>query len=433
MISYSRNIPVRHRVDVCVVGGGPAGVAAAVAAARHGARVFILESQGFFGGAGTAALVPAFMAFDNGVDFMAGGIGREIYDLCAADPEAVSGRVVGIKPELLKRIYDDMVTGAGIEFLFFSTMIDVVVRDGRVQAVLAASKSGLFAIEAAIFIDGTGDGDLCAWAGAPFVQGDENGEVMPSTLCSVWVDIDWKNRPRAQNAELERAFADGVFDVEDRHLPGIFKTGATTGGGNIGHTFGVDATNEADLTRGMLEGRKQLPQYERYYNDYLGAGFAKAMPVLTGSCLGVRESRRIQGDYVMTIDDFNSRATFDDEIGRFAYPIDIHIAAPTREAFEAFHQEHTTMRYDDGETYGIPYRALLPRKLENVYVTGRCISTDKKMQSSIRVMPGCYITGQAAGLAAAQCVRQGIMPRDIEIPTLQRALVAMGGFLPNCP
>lgn len=432
MISYQRQVPIRHRVDVCVVGGGPAGVSAAVVAARQGAKVFVLEAQGFFGGAATGALVPVFMPFSNGKDFMAGGFGRELYDRCAKIPETIAGRGLGLRPEPLKRVYDDMVTEAGVSFLFFSAMVDVIARNGRVEAVIASAKSGLFAIEADVFIDATGDGDLCAWAGAPFEMGDEDGQVMPSTLCSVWVDIDWDTAAPDQGVRLEEAFAKGVFAEEDWHLPGIFRTGDTTGGGNIGHVFGVDGTNEEDLTRGMLKGRGQLPQYERYYRDILGGGFAGAMPVITGSQLGVRESRRIQGDYVLTMEDFMQRASFDDEIGRFAYPIDIHIAAPTREAYEAYHSEFVNMRYQDGESYGIPYRTLLPRTLENVYVTGRCISTDKKMQSSVRVMPGCYITGQAAGMAAAMCVKGGHGPRDVDVKALQRALVGIGGFLPNC-
>lgn len=431
MITYQKQLPVKYQTEVCVVGGGPAGVAAAVTAARHGARVFLLESQGFFGGEATAALVPAFMPFTNGVDFLAGGIGREVYDACAEDPEALTGRNVGIKPEPLKRLYDDMVTAAGVDFLFFATVVDVVAREGRVEAVVVAAKSGLYAVSAEVFIDATGDGDLCALAGAPFALGDERGVTMPSTLCSLWVDIDWRSPKKPQASALERAFADGVFPVEDRHLPGIFKTGETTGGGNIGHVFEVDGTKEEDLTRGMLEGRRQLPRYARYYRDYLGGAFADAMPVITGSTLGVRESRRILGDYVMTAGDFESRASFEDEIGRFSYPIDIHIAAPTKEAYEAFHKEHTTMRYKDGESYGIPYRALLPRTLENAYVVGRCLSADKKMQSSIRVMPGCFITGQAAGAAAAFCAADKIAPRQVDIGALQDRLLAMGGFLPN--
>lgn len=431
MISYQKQLEIRYHTEICVVGGGPAGIAAAVTAARQGRQVFLVESQGFFGGAATAALVPAFMPFTNGVDFLAGGIGREIYDLCVTEPDALCGRTLGIQPERIKRIYDDMVIEAGVKYLFFASMVDVLVHNGRVEGIVVAAKSGMYAVTADVFIDATGDGDLCAWAGAPFALGDGSGATMPATLCSLWTGIDWSQVHGPQERELEHAFADGVFTQEDRHLPGIFRTGTTTGGGNIGHAFGVDGTNEADLTRGMVEGRRMLPQYRRYYRSYLAGGFQKAEPVITGSVLGIRESRRIQGDYVLTLEDFKARASFADEIGRFSYPIDDHIAAPTKEAYEAFHREHSSMRYRDGESYGIPYRVLLPQKLENVFITGRAVSTDKKMQSSIRVMPCCYITGQAAGMAASICMEGRVLPREVSVPQLRYRLRQMGAFLPE--
>ena len=432
---YQKEIPVKYETDVCVVGGGPAGIAAAVAAARSGAKVFLLESQGCFGGAGTSALVPTFVSFTDGLHFMAGGIGREVYDWCVAEnPAGVRynhSNNIGIPAEGLKRFYDELVTQAGVEFLFFATMVDVIGTDGHVDAVVVAAKSGLYAVSAKVFVDATGDGDLCARAGAPWEMGDENGVVMSSTLCSLWVDVDWEEPYEAQNAQLERAFADHVFSWEDRHLPGIFATGEHTGGGNIGHSFGVNGTEEADLTRGMVEGRRILPEFVRYYRDYVGGAFRDAYPVATGAVLGVRESRRILGDYVLTIEDFHNRSSLEDEIGRYSYPIDIHIPVPTKEAYEAFEKEHSTMVYREGETYGIPYRTLLPRELGNVFVAGRCVSTDKKMQSSIRVMPGCFITGQAVGVAAAMCAEEGKETREVPVGILQDRLVAMGGYLPN--
>ena len=420
---------------MCVVGGGPSGIAAAVACARHGADVFLVESQGCFGGAATLSLVPTFINFTNGTDFLAGGIGREIYDRCTTEnPGCEFGKVVGYDVEKLKRLYDDMIVSAGVRFLFFANMIDVICRDGHVEAAVVSSKSGLYAVKARIFIDATGDGDLCARAGADFESGDENGGFMGATLCSIWEHIDW-NDPAAfrdQSAELERAFADGVFTCEDRHLPGIFKQGETLGGGNIGHVFGVDPTKEEALTLGMVTGRKALPEFEKYYRNYIGGAFAKARPVATGSTLGIRESRRITGDYVLTVNDFKRRAVFDDEIGRFSYPIDVHESEPTKDAFDSFMHEFTTMVYRDGESYGIPYRCLLPRTLNNVYAVGKCISTDRKMLASTRVMPCCFITGQAAGTAAAIAVKTGKCDtRRVDVGLLQDKLAAMGGFLPN--
>ena len=137
------------------------------------------------------------------------------------------------------------------------------------------------------------------------------------------------------------------------------------------------------------------------------------------------------GDYVLCLDDFKARATFDDEIGRYSYPVDIHPMRPDKAAFEQFHEEWTSLRYGPGESYGIPYRVLLPRKLANVLVAGRCVSTDRYLQGSIRVMPGCYITGQAAGVAAAMAADADKTPRDVSVAQLQKRLLAMGAYLPN--
>lgn len=429
---YQKEIPIKYTADICVIGGGPSGIAAAVAAARQRADVFLIEAQGCFGGAGTCALVPTFVDFTDGVHFLSGGIGKEVYDRCLAEnPHGRVGHSTGYQVERLKKQYDDMVTGAGVRFLFFTSMVDAICTDGTVDAIIVTSKSGIYAIAAKVFIDCTGDGDLCARAGAPYVMGDENGMVMGSTLCSMWEDVDWSIPCPPQDSFLEQAFADKVFTFEDRHLPGIFATGPDSGGGNIGHAFGVRGTEEADLTRGMIEGRRILPEFERFYHDYVGGPFANARPVATGATLGIRESRRILGDYVLNIRDYHTHAVFDDEIGRFFYPIDIHVSAATKEAYEEFMKEFRSTGHYCGENYGIPYRSLTPKNLENVYVAGRCISTDRSMQASIRVMPCCFITGQAAGVAAAMCAQKAQTSRQISVSELQDRLVDLGAFLPN--
>jgi len=425
---YSRQLPVRYDVDVCVVGGGPAGVAAGVTAARAGAKVMILESQGFFGGGGTAALVPAFMNFSNGVDFMAGGIGYEVFRRVCIPELALS-----IRPEVLKRAYDEMVTEAGIDFLFHATVADVITRDGGIDAVVVAAKSGVYAVKAKVFVDGTGDGDICAWGGAPFELGDANGHVMPSTLCSMWPDIDWEHAVHSHPKKFELicdAWEKGVFTQEDYHLPGMWRTGEHMGGGNIGHCYNVNATDERSLTDAMVLGRRILPEYERFYHEYMGSGYENAVVVSSASYLGVRESRRIMGDYVLGVGDFRADSYFDDEIGRYSYPIDIH-ADPGRAGYEKFLKEHTSMHLNRGESYSIPYRCLCPQKLSNVLVAGRCVSTDQKMQSSIRVMPGCYITGMAAGMAAAMAAEGEQDIRRVDIASLQDKLAAAGAWLPN--
>lgn len=428
---YQKELTVKYETDVCIVGGGPAGIAAGVAAARQGSRVFIVEATGCFGGAATTALVPTFVTFTDGINFVVGGIGKEIYDECLRqNPDCRHYRNLGYDVEKLKRQYDKMITDAGIEFLFFTSMIDVIKDGDRVDAIVVCGKSGMYLIKASVFIDATGDGDLCVRAGAAYDYGDSEGGVMGPSLCSAWVNVDWSQPAWPQDHKLEEAFADGVFAVHDRHLPGIYRTGETTGGANISHVYGVNPTREEDLTRGMVEGRKMLTEYEEYYRDYVGGAFKNAFPVTSGSVLGIRESRRIRGDYVLCGEDYNRRAIFDDEIGRYCYGIDIHESKATPEAHKAFLRDFTTRTYSDGETYGIPYRSLLPESLSNVYVTGRCISCDRAMQSSIRVMPCCFLTGQAAGVGAALCIKDKKNIRGIDVSDLQDRLADMGAYLP---
>lgn len=434
LTDYKRKLNIRHETDVLVAGGGPAGAAAALAAARQGARVHLIEAHSCLGGMGTAGMVPAFMQFTDGINFLAGGIGREILEALNAANGTVPPNGMGIRAEVLKRVYDNLLTDSGVKISLHTHLVDVSSEDGLVREAICAGKSGLFAIRAKMFVDCTGDGDLAAFAGASFEKGDESGHMMPGTLCSLWSGIDWQKVKESGlgtgNKRIEDAFKDGVFSLEDRHLPGMWRVGETMGGGNIGHTFEVDGTDEESLTRALMWGRKSLLEYERYYKEYL-KGFENMELVATGSLLGVRETRRITGDYILNIKDFNPSSTFDDEIGRYSYPIDIHIAKPDKQSYDAFHKEYTSMRLAKGESYGIPYRILTPEGLNNVLVAGRCVSTDRNMQASIRVMPGCYITGQAAGTAAAMAARTGATTRSIDIRDLQANLKNAGAYLPN--
>ena len=436
-LQFSRSIPVRHEVDVLVAGGGPAGVAAAIAAREQGASVFLAEGHSCFGGLGTAGLVPWFCMFGDGVHFHADGVGRRIYDQVYArggtsSPTGSMSPV--IRAEVLKRIYDDLITDSGAAFSLHTQIVGIEQDGSRLTHAICWGKSGLFAIAAQAFVDCTGDGDLCAWGGAPVEKGDASGGLMPGTLCSLWSGIDWA-RVRAgglrDDSRCAEAGDNGVFTIPDKHLPGMAMTSAEgVGGGNIGHTFDVDGTDERSLTKGLVWGRKLMVEYERYYKEYL-QGFEQMQLVATGSLLGIRETRRVMGDYVLVLSDFQNQSIFEDEIGRFAYPVDIHASTNDEAAHAKFMEEFTTLRYKAGESYGIPYRALVPRNLDNVLVAGRCISADRYLQASVRVMPGCYITGQAAGVAAAMAAGANVTTRQVDVKDLQRRLKALGAFLPN--
>lgn len=434
LINFQREIPIRHVVDVLVVGGGPAGVAAAVTASRQGASVILVEKLDCLGGMGTAGLVPVYMKFSDGENILAGGVGEEILDRLHEAGGSYPDNGMSIKSEVLKRVYDDMVIEANIQLYLQTTLVAVEQQHGCVTEAVFHGKTGLFAIQAGVFIDCTGDGDLAAWADAPYEKGDPNGNMMAATLCSLWAGIDWDTVTQSPlgkgNARIEEAIRDGIISQDDRHLPGMWRVGINTGGGNMGHCFGADGTDERSVTEALVKGRKLILEYERYYKEYL-KGFESMELMSTASTLGVRETRRITGEYQLNLDDFKQRASFTDEIGRYAAPVDIHAPAAGASDYQTYLQDFRTFRYSRGENYGIPYRSLIPLKLTNMLVAGRCISTDRYMQSSVRCMPGCYITGQAAGMAASLAVKQGGEVRSVDVNTLQAKLKAAGAFLPN--
>ena len=444
-VSYTRSLPVKYTADVFVAGGGPAGLAAAISCARQGRSVFLAESYSALGGAAVTMLVPMFMDFTDGVHFLAGGFGQEVYDAIKREALPKFRRFCpkAIPAETLKIIYDDMVTEAGVQFLFHTNVMDAVVENGKIQYVVCAAKGSTFAVKANIYIDCTGDGDLSYYAGAGWEYGDENGRTMATTLCGLWTAIDWSRVVVSDKSRLDDAFADNVFTNKDRHLVGIKRimeeskdaNGVSVpngfGGSNAGHIYDVDARYSESLTEGLIKGRKQLLEFRRYYKEYL-PGFEETELVSTAPYLGIRESRRIECDYRLVLDDFIRQAVFDDEIGRYAYNIDIHSSTNDQAGYENFMKEHTTFCYKDGESYGIPYRALTVKGIDNLLTAGRCIGSDRYMQSSVRVMPGCYITGQAAGIAAAVvCDAHGENVHEADVREIQKRLVKIGGYLPN--
>lgn len=434
-INYQKEIPVRSTVDIFIAGGGPAGIAAALVAARSGYKVYLAEEQACLGGMGTAGLVPAFMTFGDGINFLADGIGREIQEeLVKEKGEGHPTSDMAIPVEQLKRVYDRLLKEAGVQFFFHTQVVDIISQDGKVEMAICNGKSGFFAIKAKVFIDCSGDGDLAVWAGAPFEKGDEDGNMMPGTLCSLWAGVDYEKYLKEKitpRSKLQEAFNDKVFTVEDLHHPGMWRVGKQVTGGNIGHAFGVDSTDERSLTEFLIEGRERLTEFERFYKEYI-PGYQEAELVATGSLLGIRESRRIIGDYILNVDDFISKAVFEDEIGRYCYPVDIHAYRPSVESYAAFEKEYLeTLRYAKGDSYGIPYRCLTPKNTENLLIAGRCISSDQKIQGSIRVMPGCYITGQAAGAAATICCEDNCSTREVNINKLHKKLKEIGAYLPN--
>jgi hypothetical protein len=442
MLNFSKKVEIHKDVDIFIAGGGPSGIAAAVTASRNGAKVFLVESHTCFGGMSTAGLIPCFCQFSDGVNFLAGGIGREIYesvlklgssgtDNTADNPT----KELCIKPEILKRIYDDIMLTAGVDFTFVTNVISVFSSNRNVEYVICAAKSGIYAVKAKMYIDCTGDGDLAALAGAAFEKGDQNGNLQPGTLCSTWTNIDWdtvkKNQKTHERNLLPQAFKDEIFTTKDPHLPGFWKIGENIGGANIGHTFDLDATDEKSITKALLWARKILPEYKEFYKKYVH-GYKKMELVTTASLLGVRETRRIICDYILSFEDYKNRSIFEDEIGRYAYPIDLHPSSIERQSYQQFEDDFHNLKYNHGESYGIPFRILTPKDFDNMLIAGRCVSSDRFVNGSIRVIPACFITGQASGMAAAIAIdNKNYNVRNIDVKAIQQKLCSIGAYLPN--
>ena len=435
---YTRRLPVKIRTDVFIAGGGPAGVAAAVAARSAGAQVFLAEGFTMFGGMGTAARVPIFMQWGDGERDLACGFGTRFRERLRK-AGAMCGQGGAFDFERVKREYDRVMVESGADFLFQTRLVDVVKSGGAIRCAVLAAPSGLWAVEAKVFVDATGNGDLAVAAEVPFEKGDAEGHLMPASLLSSWRGVDWerwrRERPQVPQpfgAELPRAAKDGVFKEPDLHMTGLYRFEDGYATANVGHVFNLDGTDERSLTRGYLRGRESMVEYERYFREYLKRGLENVHLAETAAMMGVRESRRISGDYVMTVEDYLKRSTFPDEIGRYAYPVDIHPSSADRAAYERHREEFDRLyRYRRGESYGIPYRILCAKGVENLLVAGRCVSTDQKVQASIRVMPACYLTGQAAGLAAAMAAGGGQDVHALDVKALQAKLVDFGAYLPN--
>ncbi len=427
-VRVTREVPVTYQVDVCVVGGGPAGVSAAVTAATTGRRVLLVEQTGSFGGAGTVGGVAELMNFDDGVHFLADGFGRRVHDALFG-PCKFRRQCRNVKTEKIKRLYDRLVVESGADFLFYTRLTDVVMVDGRVTHALVSDTSGTKAISAKVFVDGTGSGMLCMLAGAESDYGDSQGVPMAATLCSVWGGVDFPRKRGDDGRFAATAYKDGVLSQFDTVLPGIRWNYPEIGVGlgNVGHLFQVDDRDARSLTDAMVKGRQSLAEYEVYYRRYV-PGCEKVQLLRTADWLGVRASRRVRCMKTLTVVDFDRPGRFPDEIGRYSYPIDCHPKTSDTKGMADF-KKAIARRHADGESYSIPYGALVPKGLENVLVAGRAIGADDAMQASVRVIPGCYITGQAAGLAAALAVEKGCAVKDVPVDALRARLRAIGAYL----
>jgi len=444
--TLTRTMPVETGYDLVVCGGGPAGAAAAISAGRLGRRVLLVEATGCLGGMGTSGLVTAFDPMANGERMLVGGIMREIVETLyeqgelkpGIDPDTWRRKHMHWTPfrvEGYKRLLDELVIDAGVEVRFFTRLIDADAHpdSGRVNAVVLHNIEGYTCVQAPCFVDATGDAVLADLVGAACREaGRDTPHIMPASLPSLFTGIDWSDldHPK-QYAALLRALEDGHFTQHDRHLPGMAQVGDQVGYLNGGHLFNLNALRCQSLSEGVMLGRRIAKEYLDFYRKYV-PGCEHLEHVTTASLIGVRESRRIVGEYELVADDYLNRRHFPDQIGLFNKYIDVHAYDTSDEQWFRYKNEYDnpSMRLGEGEAFGIPYRVLVPRGWKNLWVAGRTASADVQMHGVIRVQPAAAMMGQAAGTAASQAIQHDQDAITLDIDQLVDTLREHGAYLP---
>lgn len=440
----ARDVPVVAEAEVVVLGGGPAGIAAATAAARAGASTLLLERYGFLGGMGTAAMVTNFCGLHAGsngeVSQVVHGVADDILERLAAldglaDPHVVQGPD-GLKTgaqaydtAAFKEVADDIVAGAGADIRFHTFACGAIADASRIQAILIETKSGRGAILGRNFIDCSGDADLAHWAGAPTATGSDDGFIAYPTLMFRLAGVDDERamteaRPRLRELIAE-ANASGRFKLPRK--AGIMRTQAHAGEWRANLTqisrdgAPLNGADADDLTYAEFHGRRQAREYFRFLKEMV-PGFEQAYLLETAPQVGIRETRRILGDMQLSGDDVVECRDFDDSIGVNGWPLETHEFGDV------------AWKFIPGRGYcQIPFRTTLPRAVDNLLVAGRCASTTQDGQASLRVSGPCFAMGQAAGTAAALALKADVAPRDLPIRDLQRRLKSDGVFLGDVP
>lgn len=449
----SKQPPQLLETDIVVCGGGPAGINAALAAGRSGARTLLIERYGFLGGMSTIALVYPWMTFhtENGKQVIA-GIAQEIVDRLQAegaspghvrDTVGFVNTITPYDPEVYKILVFDMLREAGVTVLLHSFVDDVTVDGDQIASLSITTKSGRITIRAKQFIDASGDADLAHLSGAPCLQGRDGDKLtQPMTMKFRMRGVDLGRVKQYMINHPDEFYKKTPVD-ELPHLPlsgvlGFYKHWKAanlpinrdqilffTGPGedevlvNTTRVQGLDGTNVADLTEAEVLGRKQVRMVADFMIRQL-PGFERASLTSVGTQIGIRESRRIDGQYVLQAEDVISGRRFDDCIARSGYPIDIHDPSG----------KGVTAAWVQGDgAYDIPYRCLLPKQITNLLVAGRCISTSHEALATTRLTPSCMATGQAAGTAAGLAVKHHCQPGDIAVCELQNELRKSGALL----
>jgi hypothetical protein len=442
--------------EVLTAGGGIAGVAAAVASSRTGARTILVERYGFLGGMATAGLVNPFMTHrtSDGQPLIAGFFA----ELCERLDSNGGLKGNTFDSETMKFVLQEMALDAGVELMLHSQVTGAIMDGAEIRGISLQIKDGIKKIRAGRVIDATGDGDVAALAGAAFEKGDpEQGRPQAMTLMLDIGGVDLekalayvKNNPdQMRFPKLSpdtniSAMAEGVISVSgyydfvsqarangDFPLPGdlVFYISRPRRGEvvmNTTHVGNVDGTSSEDLTRAEVEGRRQAVALSKFLREYI-PGFQNSYLSRTATQIGIRETRRITGEYVFSAQDVAEAAKFPDVVARLAYPVDVH--SPRGSGYTRAEEKAPPVSPPPGDWYEIPYRCLLPVGVENLLIAGRCVSSTHEGHGAIRIIPCCAAMGQAAGAAAALSLQNGTAPRSLDFSLLRKTLTRQGALV----
>ena len=417
--------------DVVVVGAGSAGSSAAISAARAGSRTMLVDRLAFMGGTSTAVLDTFYAFYTPGETprRVVGGLGWEVVERLTAAGVAFerpntygAGTGVTYDQETLKVLWEELASDAGVDLLLHTWATGVHVDEGCIRAVRLWNKGGERWVEADVVIDASGDADLVALAGLEHDNAAQQGRVQSLSTLFKLANVDVARAASVPKAELwdrmREAAATGEYALP--RVEGSWHRTPFDGVVLIHMTRipNVDATDPAQLTAAEVEGRRQVREYARFLRDRV-PGFEASVVVATSPAIGIRESRRIHGDYVLTRDDVLTGRRFDDEIALCGAPIEDHHAGGD-----------TEWQYvGEGGVYGVPYRSLLPAGIDGLLVAGRCFSSTHDAHASARSMATCMAMGQAAGTAAAMAATASDTPRNVRTDALRERLADDGALL----
>ena len=454
----AREVEVVEEADVVVAGGGPGGLTAAIAAARHGARVALIERYGFLGGLATAGLVSPILGHTASrssrpvVEGLLKEMTERMHALGGAPTweEACEDWGIRFDAETFKRVADVMAAEAGVELFLHALVADTVVEDRRIAALIIESKSGRQAVAGKLFVDATGDADVAFRAGAPTRQGrpfDGRVQSMGSFMHLAGVPELSDEARSAAVEQVREAMGAGRLRFYNPGFASMNTARREHFAPNMTRWSG-DPTNERDLTEAEVSIRGDAWELVRFLREDV-AGFEGCYLRATSPQAGVRESRQVMGDYVLTGDDVHQGRKFTDGVVRSSYWIDIHcplghtypvhlcVKECPREAqcpFWAAEHDTTMFARDalhppEGDWHDIPYRCLTAKGVDNLLVSGRCISATHEAMAAFRVMGTCTAIGQAAGTAAALAVQAGVAPRELDVQRLRQTLAADGALV----